>query len=262
MKINKYISILCLLLSVGCESKLNFDLPDRGRIDKPILLQTVKDVDGRLIEQFSYKPDNTLAQVILKGFDHYKLTYKDSLLTNFNAYECRYNAQNQLISVTGPGFVQAYINYFPNRIQIIQEIETIVPTTEAKAVDTLNIVFDARGRINSATLMPRNLAYSYNFDENITPYIGIRKTLIPLLLMYPIAEISPQLISLWQSNNLLRYAMQSTISQAGIEQVERTDFTYRFNHPHYDIPTSVTQHGPQSYTRYYEYSMPHASEKL
>lgn len=259
MKLNRStytMGLLILITAFGCGKKVSFDIPDRKTIPPTFLLKEVKNHNGKAYQTFSYDSENRASQVMLFGADHFELKYaKDSDSPSaINNYRCTYDKQGRLQKITGPELSQIQINYEPNRVDIIQQIRTIVPGPKPIQIDTLSFFMDAHGKTNRASLLPSRIAYEIRFDQNPTPYLHLRKSLLPLLLLYPLQEVFADVAALLSKQNVLRIYQTSMDAQAGVESPFILDNSYRFDHFRYDIPTSSASFGSLQNQYQYLYS--------
>lgn len=250
------IAVFALSLFSSCNKQITFKHENRLHIADNFRLQEVRSKNGELYKKYSYDGQMRLKQVVYNGNDFFNLQYADGTakLIKFNNYEVNYDQQDRLIEVKGPELSNTVLKYLPNQIQIIQTTRTIVPGPKPTQIDTLNLLLNDKGEVLQANLLPKKIGYEFRYDQYANPYIHNEKQLLPILLIYPLAQVFKEISSLQTGKNLMRiYQNASNISNS-VEKPMVEDITYRYDHLRYDIPTSSSNHGLNKSERHFLYS--------
>lgn len=259
----KFNTITALLLSLtlgsslsSCNKQVAFEQTDRLSIAKNFNLKEVRNNQGELLEQYSYNKDQQLKEALLFGGDRFTFRYNSTANKPiaFNDYQCSYDAQGRLTLVEGPELSTARIQYDHHKIEVIQTTRTIVPGPRPTLSDTLTFLLDDKGTVINATLLPKKIAFEFRYDHNKSPYFRLNEALFPVLLAYPVSEFYGQLAGFISNKNVQRIYQNGINVSTSVEKPLVEDFSYRYDHFKYDVPTSSNSYTGQGSERRYIYS--------
>lgn len=243
-----YVTILNIFLFSACNKQASFDLGDRKRIPSSLRLLEMRLANGETYQTFVYDQSGRVERALLNGVDRFSLAYNDldTAPVKFNNYSCQYDQTGRLVAVMGDELNQVNIEYKEQQIDIIQESRPITPSPTPIRKDTLSFILDAQGLPTAARLQPKAIEYAIRYDNNPNPYVSIRKSILPLFMIYSLEDVLPELATLLAGRNLVRIYQTSAGLSNGVELPAIIDYSYRFDHFLYDIPTASSAYGTKS----------------